>query len=101
MAGCPYGARSMNYRDPRAVYIQDQSGFPDTHPKASWKSAISVKNVWPRECSPPVSWPGKAKALVFGDVEDPGADVRKLIEQRFNLRRKSHLGTGPQAYYIL
>ena len=30
MAACPYGSRSMNYRDPRPFIPQDQSGFSDT-----------------------------------------------------------------------
>jgi molybdopterin-containing oxidoreductase family iron-sulfur binding subunit len=43
----------------------------------------------------------KQKALVFGDMEDPRSDIRLLLDKRFNLRRRAHLGTAPQIYYIL
>ena len=32
MAACPYGARSMNYRDPPAVHPQAEPGFSDADP---------------------------------------------------------------------
>ncbi len=41
------------------------------------------------------------KALTFGDLEDESAEIRKVLQTRFSLRRKAELGTGPQVYYIL
>ncbi len=41
------------------------------------------------------------KALLFGDVEDPNSEVRKVLNSRFAIRRRPSLGTGPQIYYIV
>ena len=43
----------------------------------------------------------RQKALTFGDADDPRSDIRRLLETRFSLRRRAHLGTGPQIYYLL
>jgi molybdopterin-containing oxidoreductase family iron-sulfur binding subunit len=43
----------------------------------------------------------ETKALVFGDVEDPNSEVRKLLDSEFTVRRKTELGTGPNVYYIV
>jgi molybdopterin-containing oxidoreductase family iron-sulfur binding subunit len=39
--------------------------------------------------------------MAFGDLTDPGSEVRKLLEANFTIRRKPHLGTQPQVYYIV
>jgi len=41
------------------------------------------------------------KALVFGDLDDPNSEVRRLLREEFTLRRKPELGTKPQVFYIL
>jgi molybdopterin-containing oxidoreductase family iron-sulfur binding subunit len=38
--------------------------------------------------------------LVFGDLEDPNSEVRGLLRSHYTIRRKPHLGTMPQIYYI-
>jgi len=43
----------------------------------------------------------KEKALVFGDLEDANSPVRELLAKNPAVRRKAHLGTQPQVYYIL
>jgi molybdopterin-containing oxidoreductase family iron-sulfur binding subunit len=43
----------------------------------------------------------RQKALTFGDVDDPRSEIRRLLETRFSLRRRTHLGVGPQIYYLL
>jgi len=40
-------------------------------------------------------------ALVFGDIRDPESEVRKILRSHYSIRRKSHLGTDPQVYYIV
>ena len=44
---------------------------------------------------------GKEPALVFGDLDDPDSEVRKLLRSRYSLRRKPALGTNPNVYYIV
>jgi molybdopterin-containing oxidoreductase family iron-sulfur binding subunit len=43
----------------------------------------------------------KNKEMVFGDLEDPESEVRKLLRDHFALRRKPQLGTHPQVYYLV
>ena len=40
-------------------------------------------------------------ALVFGDLEDPESNIRKLLNDNFSIRRKPGLGTQPEVYYII
>ncbi|OQW98391.1 MAG: 4Fe-4S ferredoxin, partial [Desulfobacteraceae bacterium A6] len=40
-------------------------------------------------------------ALVFGDLDDPESEVRKLLKSNYTIRRKTALGTGPAIYYIV
>jgi len=46
IAGCPYGARSMNFRDPRPLSRRSIRTFLPG-PKGWWRSAIFVKRDWP------------------------------------------------------
>lgn len=41
-----------------------------------------------------------ANARIFGDLNDPNSDVTKLLAKYRPMRRKEHLGTEPQVYYI-
>lgn len=42
-----------------------------------------------------------AKALIFGDLDDPNSDVsRALKEPRIRLRLREELGTRPSTYYL-
>ena len=40
-------------------------------------------------------------AMVFGDLEDEKSEVREYLRTYFTIRRKAHLGTNPQVYYIV
>ena len=43
----------------------------------------------------------KTGALIFGDLNDAGSDVRKALAGRYALRRKPSLGTGPSVFYLV
>jgi len=100
MAACPYGARSMNYREPRPFIAKLNPDFP-TRTKGvvekcnfcQERLAIGLKPACVTAC--------KNRALVFGDMENPQSEIRLLIEKHFNLRRRANLGTQPQIYYIV
>jgi Fe-S-cluster-containing dehydrogenase component len=40
-------------------------------------------------------------ALIFGDLSDAKSQVREVLRTNFAIRRKPHLGTNPQVYYIV
>ena len=100
MAGCPYGARSMNFRDPRPFIAKINPEFP-TRTKGVVEKCNFCEERLAKGQMPACVLACRQKAIVFGDIDDPGSDIRKLIEKRFNLRRKPQLGTVPQIYYIL
>ena len=43
----------------------------------------------------------KAKAIIFGDLMDPDSEVRKVLSANDTIRRKPHLHTLPNVYYIM
>ena len=43
----------------------------------------------------------KENALIFGDLEDPESEIRKVLQERPSVRRKVALGTLPQVFYLL
>ena len=43
----------------------------------------------------------KAKAMPFGDLTDPDSEVRKILSENDTIRRKPHLHTLPNVYYII
>jgi molybdopterin-containing oxidoreductase family iron-sulfur binding subunit len=100
MAACPYGARSMNYRDPRPFIAKINPNFP-TRTKGVVEKCNFCEERLAKGQLPACVEACKQKALVFGDVDDPRSEIRLLIEKHFNLPRRTHLGTAPQIYYLL
>jgi molybdopterin-containing oxidoreductase family iron-sulfur binding subunit len=100
MAGCPYGARSMNYREPRPFISAVNPDFP-TRTKGVVEKCNFCEERLAAGLLPACVTACKEKALIFGDLEDPRSEIRLLLGKRFNLRRKAQLGTQPQIYYIV
>jgi Fe-S-cluster-containing dehydrogenase component len=100
MAACPYGARSMNYRDPRPFIRKLNPEFP-TRTKGVVEKCNFCEERLARGVLPACVLACKEKALAFGDLEDPRSDLRLLLGKGLSLRRRPELGTGPQVYYLL
>ena len=100
VAGCPYGARSMNFRDPRPFIKQVNPEFP-TRTKGVVEKCNFCEERLARGLLPACVAACKEKALVFGDAENPGSEVRKILRGHFTIRRRPELGTGPQVYYLV
>ena len=99
MAACPYGSRSFNFKDPRP-YIEE------THPEfpTRMKGVVEKCNFCAERLAVgkiPACAETSNGAIVFGDLEDPESDIRKLLKENYAIRRKSGLGTGPSVYYIV
>lgn len=101
MAGCPYGARSFNFRDPRP-YIQTELNmtFPTRERGVVEKCNFCNERLAIGQL-PACVEACKCGALCFGDLEDPNSTVRKILGARFTIRRKPELGTQPNVYYIV
>ena len=100
MAACPYGARSMNYRDPRPLIRKINPNFP-TRAKGVVEKCNFCEERLSRGMLPACVMACPEKALAFGDVENPRSIVRQLLDRKFSIRRRAELGTKPQVYYIL
>jgi molybdopterin-containing oxidoreductase family iron-sulfur binding subunit len=100
MAACPYGARSMNYRDPRPLIRKMTPDYP-TRTKGVVEKCNFCEERLARGLMPSCVLACKEKALIFGDVENSQSEIRAVVQSRFTLRRRPLLGTQPQIYYIL
>jgi Fe-S-cluster-containing dehydrogenase component len=100
MAGCPYGARSMNYLDPRPQIKKMTLDYP-TRAKGVVEKCNFCEERLAKGLLPACVLACKKKALIFGDLENPQSAIRRLIKDKFSLRRHPALGTQPQVYYIL
>jgi molybdopterin-containing oxidoreductase family iron-sulfur binding subunit len=100
VAGCPYGARSMNFRDPRPFLKEVNPDFP-TRTKGVVEKCNFCAERLAQGLLPACVEACKEKALIFGDLENPQSKIREIVQGRVTLRRKPELGTRPQVYYLL
>ncbi len=100
MAACPYGSRSFNWRDPRPFISNINEDYPTRSAgvveKCTWCDERVSQGLLPIcvEACP-------EKALVFGNLNDPASEVRRLLKDNFSIRRKPGLGTSPEIYYLV
>lgn len=100
MAGCPFGARSFNWGDPRPYLTEQNMEFPTRTKGVVEKCNFCAERLAVGKI-PACVEACKAKALVFGDVEDPESEIRKILDTHYTIRRKVNLGTRPNIYYIV
>lgn len=99
MAACPYGSRSFNFRDPRPFIEEITREFP-----ARMRGVVEKCNFCAGRLAvgkEPACAEVSKGGIVFGDLEDPGSEVRKLLRDNHTIRRKAALGTEPAVYYIV
>ncbi len=100
VAACPYGSRSFNWRDPRPHIEKIDPDFPTRERGVVEKCNFCAERL-ARGKMPACVETCPVNALVFGDLEDPNSEVRKLLAENFSIRRKPILGTNPEVYYIV
>jgi len=102
MAACPYGSRSFNFVDPRKHL---DSAATDPKFPTRMKGVVEKCNFCAERLAeglmPACVEVCKEKALIFGDLEDPGSEVRKVLRSRYSIRRKPELGTHPEIFYVV
>jgi len=101
MAACPYGARSLNWQDPRPFIKTELNREYPTRTRGVVEKCTFCFERLAKGLKPACVDAAKNKELVFGDMEDPKSEVRELLKTNFFIRRKPELGTSPQVYYIL
>ena len=100
MAGCPYGSRSFNWRDPRPFIKNVSLEFP-TRTKGVVEKCNFCEERLSQNLLPACVEACKEKALIFGDLKDPQSNIRKVLRNRYILQRQPELGTKPKVYYVL
>jgi Fe-S-cluster-containing dehydrogenase component len=100
MAACPYGSRSFNWRDPKPFIKNVNPDFP-TRTKGVVEKCEFCDERLSQGLPPACVEVCPEKALVFGNLDDPESEVRKLLKENFSIRRKPGLGTNPEIYYLV
>ncbi len=101
MAGCPYGARSFNFMDPRPHLPENVPNptYPTRMPGVVEKCTFCAERL--AKGQKPACVEASGGAIMFGDLNDPASDVRKALEANYSIRRKPSLGTQPGVYYLV
>ena len=101
MAGCPYGARSFNYMDPRKHLPADVPNpqYPTRMAGVVEKCTFCTERL--AKGLMPACVEASKGAILFGDLNDPASPVRKALAENYNIRRKPSLGTQPGVYYLI
>jgi len=100
IVACPYGSRSFNWRDPRPHIKNVHADFP-TRMRGVVEKCTFCEERLARGQMPACVEACEHGEMAFGDLEDPTSEVRRLLQDNFTLRRKTHLGTQPEVYYIV
>lgn len=107
MAACPYGARSFNWRDPRgskdgSPFIEEiNDKFPTRMRGVVEKCSLCAWRLSSGKEPLCVEATGDTKAMIFGDLNDPGSEINQVLKSRFTIQRKPSLGTKPSIFYII
>lgn len=98
MAGCPYGSRSFNWRDPRPHIPELSPDYPTREIGVVEKCNFCSERLRKGK-QPACVITCKNKALVFGNLYDETSEIRKILKKRVTFQRKPELGTRPSVFY--
>jgi molybdopterin-containing oxidoreductase family iron-sulfur binding subunit len=102
MAACPYGAISYNLNDPRhAKNLQEYMNpeFPTRAIGVVEKCLFCYERL--AKGLKPACVEASNGALVFGDLNEPESEIRKLLASKYTIRRRPELGEEPNIYYVM
>lgn len=99
MAGCPYGARSFNFQDPRPFIADLNERYPIRMMGVVEKCTFCEDRL--AKGLVPVCMEVSEGALIFGDLDDQDSEVRRILRERYSLRRRPSLGTEPHVFYLI
>jgi Fe-S-cluster-containing dehydrogenase component len=121
MIACPYGVRNFNYKDPAEEKYYRPDLPPDRADRGVWPFPLRVHGVVEKctfcfhridravregkrvgeEVVPACAEACPARAISFGDLDDTGSEVSRLLASRNWLRLREEMGTSPKVYYLL
>jgi molybdopterin-containing oxidoreductase family iron-sulfur binding subunit len=118
MAACPYRARSFNWWDPAWPQGTEKALNPDVAPRMRGvvetcnfchgrlqtaranAAAGGRRDLTEQEYQPACAEACPTGAIVFGDLEDPGCEVARLVRSGNTFRLLERIGTDPKVHYI-
>jgi len=103
VVACPYGSRSFNWKDPRrAANLAglDPKDYP-TRMRGVVEKCTFCDERLARGEEPACVAACPNGEIVFGDLNDPASEVRRLLTEHLAIRRRPGLGTQPEVYYIV
>jgi Fe-S-cluster-containing dehydrogenase component len=103
ITGCPYGARSFNWEDPRPYIADAPIDYPTRTKGVVEKCTFCAERlaVGKRPLCVEACEGIGCGALVFGDMGDANSAVSALVRGNQVTRRKPGIGTSPHVFYIL
>jgi molybdopterin-containing oxidoreductase family iron-sulfur binding subunit len=100
VSACPYGARSLNFRDPRPFLKASNPDFPTRMRGVVEKCNYCEERLAKGE-APACALACPEKCIAFGDLNDWSSPVRAALRENFSLQRKPALGTRPTVFYFV
>jgi Fe-S-cluster-containing dehydrogenase component len=100
IAACPYGSRSFNWKDPRPYIAKINPDYP-TRTKGVVEKCTFCSERIDRGSLPACVEACPSKAIIFGDLKGEKSAIRKIMGERYSIRRKPELGTEPKVYYLI
>ncbi|MDH4316904.1 MAG: 4Fe-4S dicluster domain-containing protein [Desulfobulbaceae bacterium] len=102
MAACPYGARSFNWLEPKTVLPNPTNpDYPRRMRGVVEKCNFCSDRLVLGEQPACVAATGNSGAMIFGNLNDPNSEIRKVLKENFTIQRKPSLGTNPSVFYIV
>lgn len=101
MMGCPYGARSFNWFDPRPYIKHYNPDFPTRMRGVVEKCTFCRERLALGQEPACVEAVKEVGAIVFGDLNDPNSEIRQILDKEHTIQRQAALGTKPSVFYIV
>ena len=101
MMGCPYGARSFNWENPRPYIKEYNPDFPSRMRGVVEKCNFCGERIALGKEPACLEAVKESGAIVFGDLNDPGSEIREVLDKENTIQRKPSLGTKPSVFYIV
>lgn len=98
MTACPYGARSLNFMDPKPYVVEKNQEYPTRSKGVVEKCTLCYERIDKGEL--PLCVEESQGCITFGDLTDESSEIRQVLANAFSIRRRVELGTGPNVYYI-
>jgi Fe-S-cluster-containing dehydrogenase component len=120
LVACPYGVRNFNYKDPAGESYDRPDPPPDRTDRAVWPFPHRIHGVVEKctfcfhridaalaqglkvgvDVVPACAEACPARAIFFGDLDDTGSQVSRLLAARQYIRLREAMGTSPKVYYL-